>query len=461
MSLILENVKQALRKYHNRPMVIAYSGGVDSQVLLHAISLLKQQNELSGKIKAIHVNHGLSDNANDWQNFALKQCVNFSIECQIQAVIVEDEAQLSLEAQARDARYQALAQNSASNALILTGHHQDDQAETFLLALKRGSGLKGLSAMGEQLTFADKQQLLIRPLLNISRNEIVNYAKANHLDWVEDESNNDINFDRNFLRRDILPLLKQRWPSIEQTISRSAHHCAEGQILLDEMAQQDLQQCQINEQELSLSFLLSLSSARFNNVFRYFLHQHQVLMPSQSQLNEIKCQLQANNDKSPTVQLGEHCLRRYQNSLFLTEVYSDVSPFHQIVNIEPNQLINVPLPDAIGSIQVSKATIQNQQLKKLVRWQGVLAAPKTNEQLSIRFEHSNPTVTPDYRKHSRPLKKVLQELKIAPWLRKRLPLIYYNETLVAVAGYFVCKEFIGETSPEQGNSLLEIYWLDN
>ncbi|MDG1752546.1 MAG: tRNA lysidine(34) synthetase TilS, partial [Thalassotalea sp.] len=210
--MILKTLHSFLKHYPQAPLVIAYSGGVDSQVLLHAVTELKRQSCIEQDVMAVHVNHGLSARSKEWQSFTQQQCEQLNIHFETITVEIIDKPRTSLEAQARDKRYQALENISPSNALILTGHHQDDQVETFLLSLKRGSGLKGLSAMASESEFGGKKQKLLRPLLNISRENIVQYAKEHQLEWIEDESNSDTRFDRNFLRKEILPHLKERWP---------------------------------------------------------------------------------------------------------------------------------------------------------------------------------------------------------------------------------------------------------
>ena len=290
----LQNViLQTLQDKSNNELIIAYSGGVDSQVLLHALVQLKQQHAINNPITACHVNHGLSDNAQSWQDFAEQQCSNYGVNLVVKRVDIKPQAQQSLEELARDARYGALHSLSSTAALILTGHHGDDQSETFLLALKRGAGLKGLSAMATSSTLKNHQ--LVRPLLSISRQSILDYANEHQLNWIEDESNADISFDRNFIRNKVMPLLKQRWPSISQTINRSAEHCQAGQELLDELAAQDLVNCSENNvgNSLAVSPLLTLSKARFNNLIRYFLAQHNFLMPSTEQLKQLSLQLTA------------------------------------------------------------------------------------------------------------------------------------------------------------------------
>jgi len=457
----------------DQPILIAYSGGVDSQVLLNALVTLKSSNKIQNTLRVCHVNHGLSANAEKWQQFAVQQCQIQGVELSICAVNIERKNQQSLEALARDARYRAL-QNTAKkladkNVIIMTGHHQDDQCETFLLALKRGSGLKGLSAMSPSAKLGD--HLLARPLLNCSRADIEHYANIKKLTWVEDESNKETRFDRNFLRQNIIPLLTQRWPSINVAIERSSQHCQDGQALIEELAQIDLKTCltgndNSNEPVLAVTPLLKLSSLRINNLLRYFIAQQGLLMPSREQLKQITQQLTAITDKSPHINVGDYSVRRFKEHLFITKKFVDL---HDVViqlpldisNLNKVTIVNetIKLPDGLGQLQLNLKTdnfiLEKTNNKKIVQ----IKAPVSNEHITIRFSHNNPRCLPDYRQHSRPLKKILQELNIAPWQRKRIPFIYYNDTLVAALGLFVCKDFVSNTLFENHQPVIEINWL--
>jgi len=426
------------------PIVVAYSGGIDSQVLLHLLAQLSDKKIINNPITVCHVNHGLSDNAQAWQQFAEQQCQQFNLRLVINTVNVQAKKQHSLEALARDARYLALQEVNLHKSLIITGHHSDDQSETFLLALKRGAGLKGLSAM--KLQSALGQHVLLRPLLKIAREEIERYAQHNLLHWIEDESNRDVRFDRNFIRQQIMPLLSQRWPSINHTINRSAAHCLEGQVLLDELAEQDLTKIKLTDNSLQVSQLTHLSVARFNNLIRFFLAQHHVVMPSKEQLIQLHKQLFASQDKCPQVKVGDHFLRRFKDVLQLTAVFVDVSQWQQEINLLVDDC-KITLPDNLGSLHLSnvafgfiQATAAKAQgvIEQVAKVQSVKLA-EAGQVVSVRFAHNNPKCLPDYRQHSRLLKKVLQELDIAPWQRKRIPFLYYDEVLVAAIGHFVCQ----------------------
>lgn len=473
MSLIESTLLNFFQQYPQCPIVIAYSGGVDSQVLLHALASLKQQQAINNDVSVCHVNHGLSKNARKWQQFAHQQCMQLKLPLAVFEVNVQAKPQQSLEALARDARYHALRRSSPDNALIVTGHHSDDQSETFLLALKRGSGLKGLSAMAQvsQLNPQHLNQLLVRPLLKLTRKDITDYAKKHNLTWIEDESNQDTSFDRNFLRHQIMPLLTERWPSMLSTISRSAEHCREGQTLLTELAQQDLTLCQLSLDSLAVVELLILSKARFNNVVRYFLQCQQCLMPSSEQLEQVHQQLLAQADKSPAVKVGDHWLRRFKEVLYFTPDFSDISSWQTVLNDNLSDEQTVQLPDGLGVLDFvqessgagsskhgpSKHCQSKHSPSKhcSVSHHYKILAPQQNEKISIRFTHENPTCLPDYRQKNRPLKKVLQELAIPPWQRKRIPFLYYNDVLVVALGHFICQEYLGQ----EESSLINVHWI--
>jgi len=451
-STLHHSLKNLFEAHENIELIIAYSGGIDSQVLLHALVQLKQKKLISNKITVCHVNHGLSDNAQSWQKLAEQECIKLSVKLVVKRVNVQGKAQHSLEALARDARYSALKSLRDEKSIVLTGHHSDDQSETFLLALKRGAGLKGLSAMSEQTTLG--QHLLVRPLLGVSRQEIEDYAKTHQLNWVEDESNLDTCFDRNFIRQEIMPLLRERWPSINNTINRSASHCLSGQTLLDELGAQDLILCKASDMGLHVDVLMALSPARFNNLIRFFMAQQNYLMPSTEQLSQVRQQLQAEEDKNPQIKVAQHVFRRFKNTLFLTPEFTDISDWHQQVDLFKGTILVdnavLDLPDSLGELVFTTNAVPNSSLSTKLPH---ISLPEYGQQVSVRFRHENPKCLPHFRQHSRTVKKVLQELNIAPWQRKRIAFLYYDNELVAAIGHFICQPYI-ETNPKLG---MQIY----
>lgn len=434
--------------YHFESNVIhiAYSGGVDSQVLLHATTQLIQAGKLDKKLVLCHIHHGLSKHADEWLNFSEQQSKHYKSGFLFEKVSLDKFEGEGVESKARNARYQALTAMTELDDIIATGHHQDDQAETFLLALKRGSGTSGLSAMQQVRNLAGRQ--LVRPLLSVTRNDIETYAKHFKLVWIEDESNQNNTFDRNFLRNDVLPLLENRWPAIKKTITRSAQHCNDAEALIFEITQEDFKEVSVKADELSLPVLLRLSNLRFNNVIRYFLAQHDCLMPTQVQLTELASQLRSAEDKTPALKFGNKWLRRYRESLFITPEYTDITDWCYTVDLslitDENNLI-IELPDKLGRISVSKQvnvgqnSCSNQQVVLLSK----------EHKITLTYKHDNPTCLPEFREKSRSLKKILQELGLPPWQRKRQLYLYQNNTLTALLGSFICqkvKEKIEKTS---------------
>ena len=329
---------------------------------------------------------------------------------------------MGIEATARAARYKALLATEAnfiSPDFILLAHHQDDQAETFLLQLARGAGVKGLAAMPVE------NGKLLRPLLDVPRKAVLDYAKQHRLTWVEDESNLDTKFDRNFIRHEVLPVLQKQYPSIRQTISRSAKHMAKANDLLDEIAAQDIETCVINSQ-LNLQHLQQLSPARMHNALRWWLVQSDCNLPSTAQLQQITQQLfYAKTDADVKIKVSNtHTLRRYRNFAFLLP---DKAP-----DKTPDTL-KVP---AINLLWQGEAVVQLPDGSRLLftqqLGQGFATSRLPNIKLRIKNREGGERFRPDLGRPSRSLKTVLQTCEIPPWQRAQLPLIFMDETLVII-----------------------------
>ena len=298
---VVEAVQQFITRLENKPSRywVAYSGGVDSHVLLHAL------HNLGEPVTAIHVHHGLNALANAWQQHCQSVCAAMQLPFYMTQLHIQCGPKDSWEAEARKARYAYFASMVPQGDLLLTGHHQEDQAETVLLQLLRGAGPKGLSAMP-----AHKG-----PLLTVSRQEILVYAKQHQLVWVEDESNLNERYARNYLRQRVMPLLKQRWPSMAATLSRSARLCAESEGLLAEYAQQLLAACQVTE-GLSIPALKQLSVAQQKLVLRHYLQRRAFPLPSEIKLETILNNVvYARLDRKPVVQWADRVATRRKTVL--------------------------------------------------------------------------------------------------------------------------------------------------
>ncbi|CED72128.1 tRNA(Ile)-lysidine synthase [Aliivibrio wodanis] len=416
-------------------LLVALSGGIDSIVLLRLASIYANERHL--KCIAVHVNHGLSQHAFDWEGVCQAHCDFLSIDLYIERVQLTVTAQDSLEEVARKARYQVLDKHMQANSLLLTGQHQDDQVETFFLALKRGSGPAGLSSMPSITPLSNGYKC--RPLLTVSRSDIEQYAQDNELKWVEDESNKDTRFDRNFLRHEIVPNLVQRWPSFASSVSRSAQLCAEQESLLSELLQPKLMAFQNTYQGISISQLNSESELARNMLLRLWLKQFAIPLPSQVQLwvlwNEVA---KAKEDANPQLELGAIQLRRFQDNLYCLPQYQDLSAWKK-------ELSNtLDLPDALGRLIFSTGVEERDLNNKNDEQSLLLRAPNQDEKIAVRFNVLGLTAHPEARERSRKMKKLYQEYGIPSWQRTRLPMIFYNEELAAIAGLFVCRTFSGK-----------------
>lgn len=412
-------------------LVVAFSGGVDSVVLLHLAAYYSKLHQLP--CVAVYVNHGLSEHAVEWEVFCQSYCDSLGISLFIERVNLDIGPQQSLEEVAREARYDVLAKHINNHSLLLTGQHQDDQVETFFLALKRGSGPAGLSSMPVIAPFVTGRKC--RPLLSTSRCDIEAYANVNQLKWVEDESNKDTRFDRNFLRHKVTPLLRQRWPSFASAVNRSAQLCAEQEQLLTELLQPKVKAYQNTIQGISIESLALESEAACKVILRLWLKQFSILLPTQAQLgvlwNEVA---NAQQDANPCLEINSIQLRRFQGYLYCLPQYGDVS----LWNSELKEILT--LPDGLGDIELKQTLGANDSdLMPLF-----LRSPLSGERVTVRFDSTGLIAHPETRQHSRKMKKLYQEYGIPSWQRTRLPLIFYNDQLAAVTGLFVCKAFSGK-----------------
>lgn len=416
MSLL--HLQQQIAGYQR--LLVAYSGGLDSSVLLHQLVCLRQQFSHL-QLRAIHIHHGLNSLAEDWVAHCQQQCANWQVPLTVVRVRV-DGRDKGIEAAARTARYQAFIEHLQEGEVLLTAQHQDDQCETLLLALKRGSGPAGLSAMPAQARL--NTALHLRPLLAHSRHHLECWAEKHQLHWIEDDSNQDRSYDRNFLRQAVLPLLNDRWPHFSQSVSRSASLCAEQEQLLDELLA-DVLNLLVDEQgALAIGPLQTMSDVRRNALIRRWIARQQGDMPSREALRriwqEVAC---SREDAEPCLQFGRYELRRYRKRLYWLERQNSL---RELVIAWPASDNTVDLPAGVG---------------RLVRAdQGTaVRLPLAGEQITVRFKAQGKFHIVG-RAGSRPLKKLWQELAVPPWQRERIPLIFYNDQLIAAVGIFTTRE---------------------
>ena len=375
----------------DKNIVIALSGGIDSVVLLHFLN-----SHYPGNIRAVHINHNLSKHSKDWSLFCKELCHKQDIE--FKSIDINIKTSSNVEENARKKRYNSLKSELSKNEVLCTAHHQEDQSETFLLQLFRGSGVAGLASMPKMKSFADA--FLYRPFLNISKQLIVDYATKNNLDWVEDDSNINLNFKRNLLRLEFIPKLESGFEGVIKNISRSAYHQSEALKLINDLAEIDIEKFNlVINHKIQVLPLIQLPERRVANVLRYYIAQRGFLMPSNKVLTELISVLRAKDDAKVILKWHLYEVRRYDNELYFFDGEPDRSN-------EDCPLFN-----------------------KL----------KDQTNFTIRFRQDGQRVRLKGKKHSSSLKKILQSANIPPWERDKLRMYYINDTLVGM-------ESIGEMS---------------
>lgn len=418
---------------------IAYSGGCDSHALLHAAAQLRDGG-FPVPFHAVHVDHDLHAASSAWSRHCEAVCASLHIPLTSLRVHAHAAPGESPEAAARRARYDAMAALVEPGDCLLTAHHQDDQAETLLLQLLRGGGPHGLAAMPELAPFARGRHA--RPLLAFPRSELHRYAEENGLRWIADPSNIDARFDRNYLRKAIMPLLRARWPAVSRVLARGATHQAEAARLLDALAAQDLERCRgEGEDQLRIPALTTLDEARQRNVLRYWIKRLGYPLPDSARLAQIQhTVLRAAPDREPKVDWDGIELRRYRDVLYAVMPSGMPQPAEwswdmtTSLRLDPHAcLIAVP-----------------------ARGAGIRRASCAQRRVTVRYRHGGELCRPTPRAHLRPLKKLLQERGVPPWRRARLPLIYIDDQLAAVADLWVCAPFHA-TGDEEG---LRIEWRE-
>lgn len=405
---------------------VAFSGGLDSHVLLHALSRLRRAHTL--RLSAIHVNHGLHPHADDWARHCLQVCAALDVECRVERVHVTGIREHGLEAAARGARYACLAGHVGPADVLLTAHQRDDQAETVLLQLLRGTGVHGLAAMPEIARFSRGR--LARPLLEFSRAQLQAYAQAENLHWIEDPSNRNERLARNFLRHQVFPLLESRWPGASEQIARSAGFAAEAAEQLDILAESDWNACRVPDTfALSIAALRRLPAPRARNLIRYWLRRQGFQAPSALHLDQILTQVTHEpRSRQALIRWPRTEVRRYRDELVALKPGRHGDP---AVGLPWNPVQPLELPD-VGLRLCALAT----------RGEGLSQARIGAVPLTVRWRRGGEICRLPGRAHRHKLKKLLQEAHVPPWERQRLPLVYVDGELAAIGDRWVCEPFV-------------------
>ncbi|MGB7646572.1 MAG: tRNA lysidine(34) synthetase TilS [Pseudomonas fluorescens] len=420
---------QNLAPWRNAPAWhIAFSGGLDSTVLLHLLASLANTETLP-PLSAIHIHHGLQAAADAWPSHCQAVCDELGVPLRVAHVHVQSGA--SLERAARDARYRAFAEVTGAGQVMLTGQHRDDQAETLLFRLLRGAGVRGLAAMPVHRPLADGH--LVRPLLDASRAELEAYAQQHQLTWIQDPSNADSRFSRNYLRHRVVPVLAERWPQAVASLARTAEHLSEAQGLLDELALMDLQAADqpsafpwLCLPSLALAPLRELSDARQRNALRHWLNPLTRLPDSDHWASWYSLR-DAKADAQPQWGLADGQVHRCGERIWwLPSTWSEFSDA-SVSWSQPQNPLELP---GNGQLRfVGKAP----------------AGP-----LVIRYRQGGEIIDVPGRGR-RDLKRLLNECGLPGFMRGRLPLLYQGEQLLAVPSL----AGLGVTSPGDW----QLHWM--
>lgn len=416
--VLLAHIKQG------NHLTIALSGGIDSIVLLHVLATLSKQ--LQFTLSAVHVSHGISSNSALWSRFCCNLCHSYGISIYVAYLQIKKESGISLEAIAREERYRIFGHMQAD--YVVLAQHLDDQAETLLLQLFRGAGLKGLSAMPiVRKQASDAAPRILRPLLEVSRNRIEAYARQNKLNWINDESNDSITFNRNFLRHEILPILRTRYPNYPKTLLRTSRHLSEASILLDELAEIDNAYC-LAFGKLQVENLRKLSFSRAKNLLRYTLLQHGAPLPSTAKIENILNQLLSIGiDNQFHISLGDTEIRCYKGAVYILPGKTPPQ--------EPTQYIW--RGETYLALQYLRGIIRFTQVKN----RGISQQKILSEPITVRARSGGERFTPACNRPRRSLKNLLQEAVIPPWERNTMPLLFYGEKLIWAPGIGIDCEF--------------------
>jgi len=422
LPLLLENIVAACT---DKAIWVAYSGGVDSHVLLHLLATNKQLPK--ARLHAIHIDHGLHAESVRWAEHCAEVATSLGVDFHCHRVAVSGIADTGLEAAARQARYQAIAEELSENDIVLTAQHQEDQAESLLLQLLRGAGPKGLSAMAGSSSLGQGQ--LMRPFLGVNQSAIKAYAACHQLHWLDDPSNDDQQFNRNYIRHAVWPVIVQRWPSAASTLSRSAEHCAESESLLSELAELDLAHLAVADgvNYLPVSGLLTLSRARCRNLLRYFIAHHQFVLPSTVILQKIiEDVCLAAEDSAPIIRWTGVEVRRYQGQLYFLSPLSEHDVARSISLHGPDK-ITLSEQCCVTWLPADKLGVSQDMFDAGLR----LGFRQGGEKIQLQ----------GHQQHKR-LKQLYQEWAIPPWERDRIPLLFHNDELIAVVGYGLSEQCV-------------------
>lgn len=420
----------------SKHIVIAFSGGIDSSVMLNI--MCKKRDKLKQSIEAIYIDHGLNDKSAEWGVFCSKECEKHQIAFKTIKIKEDCPKNSSIEAWARNIRYSLFVESMKKNDILLTAHHQDDQVETFFLQLLRGAGPQGLASM--PIVKKIEHIFHIRPFLYFQRKEIIEYAHNHNISWLEDETNYDVKYQRNFIRHNVLPEISKVWPSYQQNILRTIKHQVEYKKILDEIAMIDIETVSTNNfNNLDVNLIKKLSVERQKNLIFFWLKKINLESPTSKHMDQIiNTLINSDQEKSPCVNWNNTELRRYKTLLYasgLTNAYDS--------NFEINWDTASPL-SIEGETLIAKETEGKGISKKSIK----------DAKIIIRYRHGGEKIYSNSLKQSKSIKQLFQEHNVLPWLRNKVPLIYINEKLAVVPGFCVDRNYLAN----KNETSLDIQW---
>ncbi len=399
--------------------LVAFSGGLDSTVLLTAMARLR--GVLGVPLHAVHVHHGLLPHAEAWTAHCQRVCDRLEVPLEVVRLELELAAGESPEAQAREARYRALGDLLAEDEMLLLAQHRNDQAETLLLQLMRGAGIEGLAGMAPCRRWQGGWQA--RPLLDFARASLRDWAEHHKLDWVEDPSNQDLRYDRNFVRQRVMPLLRERWPSAELTIARSAENLGASLKILRQCIGEDLRHCREGA-ALSVAALLRLDPERRAEVLRAWIRAQGAPVPDRRRLREIEQQvLGAGPDAAPLVEWDRFAVRRYRDRIFVLPRTLPPAPGDRPWS-DQERLV---LPGGLGV------------LRRVPAADGIPDRCWSEGRVTVRWQVPDIACRLAGRAGTRSLRKLCQERGVPSWSRLLLPLVFVDEQLAAIGDLWRCE----------------------
>lgn len=410
-------IEKIIKKYKNKSCLIAYSGGLDSTVLLHQFLKIKKKAPQT-KIRAIHINHNLTFDSIKWVQHCKQTCKMYQIPFIIENIKISKNTK-NIEEELRIKRYNIIYNHLFFDEILFTGHHMNDQCETFFLSLKRGSGPTGLSSMSFETTLGSKK--IIRPFLNTKKQTLISWAYHENLTWIEDFSNSNINYDRNFIRKKIIPTLEKRWPSFLKNCLRTIKICQEETVLLKNLLHEKFNNFLKSDGSLNITSFKNIKRELATAIIRHWISLQTIKMPSYKNIQCIYDQIVfSRKDANPKIILKKNEIRRYKESLYFLQIQTS---FKNQFLFWHNINIRLVLPNKSGYLIQDNNGV-------------VLPRPKKNELINIRFQYEGNILILGRNKR-RKIKKIWQEKNIPPWLRSQIPLLFYNNIFISALGVFV------------------------